>query len=77
MFQAGFIPDFGLLATWVSVWLPGEPSMHKSTLDKFKTGGGVATEVGDAKMVEAMRCNDCGMVQLFARKPAPVGASPA
>ncbi len=72
----GFIPDFGMFATWTTVWLPGEATTQKSVLDRLRTGAGVSTEVGEARMLEAHRCESCGLLQLFALKAAPVGATP-
>ncbi len=73
--EEGFIPDFGMFATWVSVWFPGEPSTLKGVLDRIKTGAGIATESKDAKMVEALRCQTCGKLDLYARMPPPFGAA--
>ncbi len=74
--ELGFIPDFGMFATWTTVWLPGEATTQKSVLDRLRTGAGVSTEVGEARMLEAHRCGSCGLVQLFALKQAPLGATP-
>lgn len=74
---AGFIPDFGTLATWVSVWMPGEPKFDKSVWDTFRTGGGVSTQSDAAKMIEAHCCDKCGQLALYAIKPVPRGASAA
>ena len=74
-YEHGFIPDFGWRATWTAVWMPGEPSLQKGLMDRLRTGAGISS-VGDAKMIEAERCHDCGNIQLFARKAAPAGATP-
>lgn len=73
----GFIPDFGLLAVWTSCWVPGSPDTNKSWLDRLKTGGGVQMAGANALMVEAWRCQSCGLLQLYANRPAPEGTSPA
>ncbi|MEW6280701.1 MAG: hypothetical protein AB1758_18895 [Candidatus Eremiobacterota bacterium] len=73
---AGFIPDFGHFATWVGCWLPGTPDTNKSMLDRMKTGAGVALDMKEARMLEAHRCDNCGMVQLYARQPVPTGFAP-
>jgi hypothetical protein len=72
----GFIPDFGTFATWMAVWMPGEPKFEKTVWEAFRTGGGVATDRSAARMIEAHCCAKCGMVQLYARKPVPAGAMP-
>lgn len=74
---SGFIPDFGTLATWAAIWVPGTPDTNKPALERLRTGGGVSVDGQSALMVEAQRCNTCGLLQLFARQPAPHGATPA
>ena len=74
--ERGFIPDFGMLATWASVWIPGQPDTNKSWLERVKTGGGVSLESAQALALEAHRCADCGVVQLYALKPVPAGVAP-
>jgi hypothetical protein len=72
----GFIPDFSYVATWVAVWMPGEPSLQKGWLEKFRTGfHGVHTDSSAVRMVEALRCDRCGLLQLYSRKPVPEGAT--
>lgn len=73
----GFIPDFGSLAAWATVWVPGSPSLKKSFLERMKSGGGVSVDGTEALALEAHRCDQCGQVQLFANSPAVVGTSPA
>lgn len=73
----GFIPDFGMMATWVSIWLPGEPKFDKTVWDRFRTGAGVATNSDAAKMIEAHRCETCGQLALFAVKAVPQGGTVA
>lgn len=73
----GFIPDFGSLAAWATVWLPGNPNLKKSFLERVKSGGGVSVDSSEALALEAHRCDQCGMVQLYANSPVAVGTSPA
>jgi len=73
----GFIPDFGQLAVWTSVWVAGKPDLKKSFFDRIKSGGGISLEDAEALTLEAHRCNDCGLVQLYANSPVVVGTSPA
>ena len=75
--QIGFIPDFGTMATWTAVWYPGEPSTQKGAMERLRTGAGVATERGTGLMLEAHRCTICGLVQIYAHKPAGDLNSPA
>jgi len=75
--EQGFIPDFGSLAAWATVWVPGNPNLKKSFLERVKSGGGVSVDGSEALALEAHRCNQCGMVQLFANSPVVVGTSPA
>lgn len=74
--EAGFIPDFGVFATWVGIWMPGEPDQHKNLKQKITTGGGVVTDLAQARQIEAYRCQSCGRLELYARKHPEVGASP-
>ncbi len=73
----GFIPDFGSLAAWATIWVPGHPSLAKSFLERMKQGGGVSVDKDEALALEAHRCSQCGQVQLYANAPVMVGTSPA
>lgn len=75
--QQGFIPDFGTAATWTAIWVPGQPDLRKSVRERIQTGAGVSVDRASALMLEAYRCEECGLIQLYARRQAPAGASPA
>lgn len=73
----GFIPDFGSLAAWATIWVPGNPNLAKSFLERMKQGGGVSVDKDEALALEAHRCSQCGQVQLYANSPVVVGTNPA
>ena len=72
----GFVPDFGHMATWAAVWVPGQPEFKKSFLERMKSGAGVAVDSTEAMALEAHRCNQCGLIQLYANSPAVSGSIP-
>jgi uncharacterized OB-fold protein len=75
--EPGFVPDFGSLATWVAVWVPGEPSASKSAWERAKTGAGVSLGGADAKAIDAHRCPRCGRLELYATRAPAFGSTPA
>lgn len=70
----GFIPDHADMgATWVSVFVGGQPKSRESFWQKFRKGHGVAPwEEDDVWALTAQRCESCGRVELFAKeRPDP------
>lgn len=76
--EPGFLPDFGTAATWVAIWVSGEPGMRKSVWERLRTGAGVGVDQAeDVKMVDAHRCKSCGHLELYATRTPDEGTTPA
>jgi hypothetical protein len=73
----GFLPDFGMGATWAAVWVRGTPETQKGVREWFKTGGGVSLGDNEVRAVRADRCPTCGRLELFAIDVPDVGSTPA
>lgn len=73
----GFIPDVAEHATWVSVWVKGKPKQKGMWEALNSTGAGVATPKSETLAIQAHRCDQCGLLHLFAHNPVQPSLNPA
>lgn len=70
----GFIPDFGAMASvMTAMFVEGEPKARASMWQRIRKGHGVEKwPEENAWALTALRCGDCGKVEMYAtERPDP------
>lgn len=67
--EAGFILDTTYRASFPACWHRGVPARPKGLLARLGSGYGISARVDQMHEVTAYRCEQCGRLTLYAKRP--------